>query len=88
MNFLKDVLFILLIIIFVGGVALLLNQEDIDLYTVDYRVREGDTLYDIADKFCPEEMDKREYVYEVKQLNDTDGNLEIGEELKILVEGE
>lgn len=38
----------------------------------DYTVRYGDTLWDIAAKNVPEDMDIREYIYNLKVINGED----------------
>lgn len=35
-----------------------------------YYVEYGDTLWDVASAYCPDDMDKREYINEIITLND------------------
>lgn len=46
-------------------------------------VGQGDTLWDIAERYGPEGGDVRAYIYEIKQLNDLDGALAAGSRLKL-----
>ena len=39
-------------------------------YTEQVTVYYGDTLWSMADEYCPQNMDKREWIAEVMQLND------------------
>lgn len=38
----------------------------------DYHVRYGDTLWDIASKAVPEDMDIRNYICDLKEINQDD----------------
>lgn len=55
-----------------------------------YIVQSGDTLYDIAKKYCPKTMDWRKWAWEVQKLNNLFDNeyLIPGTEIKILKETE
>lgn len=51
-----------------------------------YIVRSGDTLWAIADKYCPDIVDKREWIYEVQNLNKIgDSTIHPGQRLTVLV---
>ena len=55
--------------------------------TTEYYVYPGDTLWSIAASYCPEDMDIREYIYEVKEYNNmTTSGLRAGQTIDILVE--
>ena len=42
----------------------------------------GDTLWAIADKYCPDDMDPREMVYDIRKANDmSDSSLNVGQTL-------
>ena len=50
-----------------------------------YIVKSGDTLWRIADKYCPDIVDKREWIAEVQELNNLHGSiLHPGQRLKVL----
>ena len=50
-----------------------------------YIVKSGDTLWTIADKYCPEIVDKREWIHEVQELNDIHSStIHPGQRLKVL----
>ena len=48
-------------------------------------VRSGDTLWGIADMYCPEGMDKREYVRKLEADNDCSANIRAGQVLTVRV---
>lgn len=39
---------------------------------IKYTVSEGDTLWEIADKFCGDDTDIRDYIYEIRKANNLD----------------
>ena len=40
--------------------------------TQTIEVESGDTLWRLADEYCPNTIDKREWIYEVRKLNNID----------------
>ena len=57
--------------------------------SVEYRVRSGDTLWDIAIERGPAEGDPREIVHRIQELNGLDGAvIQPGQVLEIPVGGE
>lgn len=48
-------------------------------------VRSGDTLWGIADMYCPEGMDKREYIRAIEADNDCSANIRAGQVLTVRV---
>lgn len=63
------------ILIFALAVAALLviayNSKSHHEFTENsYYVAPGDTLWDIATIYCPDDMDKREYIAEIEKLNE------------------
>lgn len=44
-------------------------KEGKEIITEDYTVSAGDTLWSIASENCPSNMDIREYIYNIRQLN-------------------
>ncbi len=52
--------------------------------TFEYRVRGGDTLWQIAADYGPESMDRRAVVAIIKRINEVDaGALQVGQVLEI-----
>lgn len=64
----------LMLLIFIGLATLIVashkahSQEEI--YFNEYRVGEGDTLWKISNYFSDENIDIRQFIYEIKKLND------------------
>lgn len=74
---------ILLIAIAVNVVA---DCNKADLQKKIYVVQPDDTLWEIADEYCPKNMDKREYIFNLKKANAIDGYIQPGDHIEILVE--
>lgn len=67
-------------------VALLLSggKADKQAYVEDtVVVHKGDTLWGIADIYCPEGMDKREYVRAIELDNDCTANIRVGDVITV-----
>lgn len=67
-------------------VALLLSggKADKQTYVEDtVIVRSGDTLWGIANMYCPEGMDKREYVRAIELDNDCTANIRVGDVITV-----
>lgn len=52
--------------------------------TEDYIVTNGDTLWSIAAEYKHEKQDIREYVYQLRKLNNIDCIIYPGQEIKII----
>lgn len=46
------------------------KEEPVEWDYFTYTVNRGDNLYDLAEQYCPEDMDIRNYVYTVRDIND------------------
>lgn len=55
--------------------------------TIEVTVQENETLWSIASKRCSDDMDIREYIYDIQQLNHitSAGSIQPGQVLKIPV---
>lgn len=76
----------LIIIIMVAGAFRCADKPE--MIEATYTVKKGDTLWSIAERFCPNTMDKREYVWKVQKTNEfpDDTYLMPNIEIKILKE--
>lgn len=54
-----------------------------------YRVKGGDTLWALSEKYCPEIVDRREWIEEIKEMNGMKtSTIYTGQLLKVLAPGE
>lgn len=61
------------------------SMEKIEWREETYIVQSGDTLWEIADEFCPIDVDKREWIYEVQTINNIHGSaLYPGQRIRVL----
>ena len=61
------------------------TMDAIDWQEEIYRVQEGDSLWAISGLYCPEGVDRREWIEEVKALNHRpDSLIHVGEKLIVL----
>lgn len=75
-----------LLAIIVAALLLSGGKADKQTYVEDtVVVRSGDTLWGIADTYCPEYMDKREYVRTIEADNDCSANIRAGQVLTVRV---
>lgn len=68
----KKLLVLTLIAATLMCVACSKHEEDVEWNTFEYTVYQGETLWEIAEEYCPEDMDKRDYIEEIKELNNMD----------------
>lgn len=85
-NLIVKVMFMLVIILMVH--LIITPKEEIKWVEETYIIGQGETLWDIAEKYN-ENTDIRSYIYKIKELNPNlnTGNLQVGQEIKILVKG-
>lgn len=60
-------LFVIIVVIIAIRLS---NKEEKGYELTNYIVRSGDTLWSIAEKYAPEEMDIREYIYFIQEDNE------------------
>lgn len=78
----KYLIIILLAFIFTLCIIIGANHNTYNFEEIQYTVSRGDTLWSIAEDYCPEDMDIREYIY----LLDTSANIYEGQTITILKE--
>ena len=77
-------LFIFLIIALFNKSIAGTDKEEVQ--TQDYIISSGDTLWSIAQEYKKPEEDTRQYIYDVKKLNNmTDSTIYAGQTIKIKI---
>jgi hypothetical protein len=83
---------ILLLLLLIACSFLALNvafrptMNRVDWQEDTYKVKSGDSLWEIAGEYCPDKVDRREWIEEVKTLNGMgDSMIHPGQKLTILV---
>ena len=61
-------------------------KADVQMKKVTYVVQPNDTLWDIAVEYCPKNMDKREYIFNLKKHNGLGDYIQPYDHIEILVE--
>lgn len=64
----KNIYIIILIFIVIFAIACRASDKP-QMYEAPYTVKIGDTLWSIAERYCPNTMNKCEYVYKLRKLN-------------------
>ena len=62
----KVVILLCLLLVVLIGISC---KADVQTERYDYRVKPGDTLWDIASEYAPKGTDKREYIFNIKKDN-------------------
>lgn len=84
MKTIKRLMIILTIILSIYAIAGRLKEmNSISYEQVEYTVQAGDTLYGLAQKYANENQDIREYIYNLKQVNNIGSTLDVGQTIII-----
>lgn len=86
-KFLKSI-FTLIFIIIVSFICLnsIFNKEEITTKEIQYTVSKGERLWDIAEQYKRLGQDIREYIYEIKKINNMENStIYENQELTIIV---
>lgn len=77
---------LLLLCIIVSAIYMLRPTMDrVDWERATYTVRTGDSLWSISGRYCPDNVDRREWIAKVQKMNHLDGSIiHVGEKLTIL----
>jgi hypothetical protein len=82
---LAQAILMLIIAIIVTVAFVSCHKEDVEWNTFEYTVSPGETMWEIAEEYCPEGMDKREYIYKVEKINNINaGDLSVGQTVTLL----
>lgn len=87
----NNTLLIVLLVVFVVASVLLLNwsfqstMDNVEWREEIHKVTEGDSLWAISYDYCPDNVDRREWVKEIRALNDLpDSIIHPGQRLIVL----
>lgn len=83
MKELKRLMIVLFIALSIYAAFTRINEKQINYIEAEYTVQAGDTLWSIAEENANECQDLREYVYQLKQANNIDSTLEVGQNIII-----
>lgn len=76
----------ILIIIALVNMGLSPTLDDVNWREEKHIVRRGETLWSISKLYCSDSVDRREWIDEIKQLNNIGDTIYEGEEIIVLVE--
>ncbi|MBQ6906201.1 MAG: LysM peptidoglycan-binding domain-containing protein [Clostridia bacterium] len=76
----------LLMILLLIEIAISPTLDDVVWCEDTHIVRHGETLWSISKLYCPDSVDRREWIDEIKQLNNIGDTIYEGEEIIVLVE--
>lgn len=84
-KFIRSTAILLFLILAIFNISIAKDNKETSY--IDYTVCKGDTLWTIAGEYKADNKDIRQYIYELKQLNNmTNSNIYEGQELKIIKE--
>ena len=66
---------LILFIIFISGMFMTTYADANNIKVVEYQIQAGDTLWGIAEDYNKSNKDIREYIYELKKINELDSGL-------------
>lgn len=81
---LAQAILMLIVAILITTTTVSCSKKEYDWNTFSYTVASGETLWTIAENYCPEDMDIRRYIYEVKQVNGINGSVSAGQTITLL----
>ena len=68
-TFIEAVFILFILVLICTLTAMALAEPDYNFEETTYKVKSGDCLWDIADEYCPDSMDKRDYINLIKERN-------------------
>ncbi len=83
-KFIRSMSILVFLIVAIFNVSIAKSNE---VETITYTVNKGDTLWTIVQEYKASNKDTRQYIYELKRVNNmTTSNIYEGQELKIIKE--
>lgn len=87
-KFIRSILTLILILLvaFTFFIQLFSEKENVKSSEIEYTISRGERLWDIAEEYKRPDQDIREYIYEIKKLNNMDtSTVYEGQTIKIIV---
>ncbi|MBQ2937586.1 MAG: LysM peptidoglycan-binding domain-containing protein [Clostridia bacterium] len=87
-KFIRSILTLILILLvaFTFIIQIFSEKENVKSSEIEYTISRGERLWDIAEEYKRPDQDIREYIYEIKKLNNMDtSTVYEGQTIKIIV---
>lgn len=87
-KFIRSILTLILILLvaFTFIIQIFSEKENVKASEIEYTISRGERLWDIAEEYKRPDQDIREYIYEIKKLNNMDtSTVYEGQTIKIIV---
>lgn len=84
-KFIRSMAIIIFLLIALSNISVAKSNEEAEI--ISYTVSNGETLWSIAEEYKAENEDPRQYIYDIKKLNNMDNsNIYEGQILQIIKE--
>lgn len=75
---------IIVVVILILGAVRSSGKPGFEMYET-YVIENGDTLWDIAKKYKPENISYREYIYKLREYNGITAEIQPGQAIEVLI---
>lgn len=81
-KFIRSIAILIFLLIALFNISIAKTNSEAEI--IDYTINKGETLWNIAKEYTPDNKDIRQTIYEIKQLNNmTDSTIYPGQIIKI-----
>lgn len=81
-KFIRSIAILIFLLIALFNISIAKTNSESEI--IDYTINKGETLWNIAKEYTPDNKDIRQTIYEIKQLNNmTDSTIYPGQTIKI-----
>lgn len=81
-KFIRSIAILIFLLIALFNISIAKTNSEAEI--IDYTINKGETLWNIAKEYTPDNKDIRQTIYEIKQLNNmTDSTIYPGQTIKI-----
>lgn len=81
-KFIRNIAILVFLLIALFNISIAKTNSEAEI--IDYTISKGETLWNIAKEYTPDNKDIRQTIYEIKQLNNmTDSTIYPGQTIKI-----